>query len=121
MAIHSHALFAAQAARCARDQNKFWNMRDWMGEHSQELDLDHVVREANIELHLDDRAFRYCLATGKYKEAVEKEAAEASGVLHLTGEPAFVIGKTAAIVDGEVVIGPLPYEAFEAKLAALSK
>jgi predicted DsbA family dithiol-disulfide isomerase len=72
-------------------------------------------------VHLDAKPLRYCLATAQYKEAVEKEAAEATGVLHLTGVPAFVIGKTAPIMDAEVVIGALPYQAFEDKLNALLK
>jgi predicted DsbA family dithiol-disulfide isomerase len=118
--VFANALFAAQAGRCAREQKKFWAMRDWMGDHSQQLDLEHVVGEA-ISLRLDVEPFRYCLATAQYKGAVEKEAAEATGVLHLTGAPSFVIGKTAAIVDGEVVIGAPPYQAFEDKLNALLK
>jgi protein-disulfide isomerase len=36
LAINPHALFAAQVARCAREQEHFWEMRDWMGGHSQE-------------------------------------------------------------------------------------
>ena len=34
---------AAQAARCAAEQNQFWTLRDVMGANPDKLDLDHIL------------------------------------------------------------------------------
>ena len=119
LATHSHALFAAEAARCAGEQGHFWAMRDWMGSNPDQLDLEHLRGHA-IDMRLDVELFRWCLATAQYRNAIKADV-EGARNLHINGTPSFVIGKTAAIVDGEVMIGALPYEVFEAKLTALSR
>lgn len=120
LAMHDHAVIAAQAGRCAGDQKQFWQMREWLGNNPQELEPDKIVAEA-IRLNLDVEKFRWCLSTGKYKEAVELEARDAMDTLQLRGTPAFLLGKTADIVDGEVIMGSIPYAKFEEKFKELMK
>jgi predicted DsbA family dithiol-disulfide isomerase len=57
-------------------------------------------------------AFRYCLASEKYREALWDDvlAAEKMGI---DGTPAFVVGRTTPTgVDGEVLVGAQPLSEF---------
>ncbi len=52
--VHPHAQRAAEAAEEAGDQNKFWNMHDYLYEHQQALDDKHLEKYAKIiELDLE--------------------------------------------------------------------
>jgi protein-disulfide isomerase len=118
--MHANAMRAAEAARCAADQGKFWQLRDVMGHNPDKLDLDHLVGFAT-DLKFDVPAFRTCVTGGKYKDAVQSDVMEAMKI-GANGTPTFVIGKsTPQGVDGELVIGALPYGMFDDKLKALEK
>jgi protein-disulfide isomerase len=113
--FHSNALRAAQAARCANDQGKFWPMRDLMGSHPDKLELESLLGYAG-EVKLDVAALKTCVESEKYKNAVQTDVLEAMKI-GAEGTPAFVIGKsTPEGVDGTVMIGALPYPMFEQKL-----
>jgi protein-disulfide isomerase len=63
-------------------------------------------------LHMDTAAFRTCVESGKYREAVQTNVLEALK-FGIAGTPSFVIGKTTpAGVDGEVMEGALPLSEF---------
>jgi protein-disulfide isomerase len=116
--FHANAMQAAQAARCANEQGKFWQLRDVMGANPDKLDLDHIVGFA-AELKLDSAALRTCITSGKYKEIVQVDVMEAMKI-GANGTPTFVVGKsTPDGVDGEVMIGALPYPMFDEKLKSL--
>jgi protein-disulfide isomerase len=118
--VHPYALRAAQAARCAGDQGQFWALRDRMQRSTGALDLPNLIAHA-AELRLDAARFRSCVESEKYRSAVENDA-RVAGKLGVTGTPSFLIGKsTPAGVEGEIVTGALPYDAFSAKLKALLK
>ena len=112
--FHSNAFRAAQAARCAGEQGKFWEMRDALVANPAKLapaDLDGYA----TGLKLDLQAFQSCVTGGKYAAEVKSDQATAAS-LRIDGTPAFVIGKsTSEGVEGQVVIGALPFDAFEAK------
>lgn len=113
--IHSNAMRAAQAARCANDQGKFWPMRDMMGAHPDKLEFESLLGYAG-ELKMDVGALKTCVESEKYKNAVQTDVLEAMKI-GAEGTPAFVIGKsTPEGVDGSVMIGALPYPMFEQKL-----
>jgi protein-disulfide isomerase len=118
--FHPNALRAAQAARCAIEQGKYWQIRDVMSANPDKLDLEHMVGFA-ADLKMDTTAFRACVASDKYKTAVQADVLEAMK-LGATGTPTFVVGKsTPEGVDGEVVIGAQPYLVFEETLKKLEK
>jgi protein-disulfide isomerase len=116
--LHPNAIRAAQAGRCAADQGQFWTMRSVMGANPDKLDMDHLAGFAT-DLKLDTFAFRNCVESEKYKNAVETDVLEATRI-GAQATPSFVIGKsTSEGVDGELMIGALPYPSFEQKLKLL--
>jgi len=116
--IHSNALRAAEAARCAADQGQFWALRDAMGSNPDKLDMESLAGFAG-GLKMDVGAFRSCVQSEKYKNAVQTDTLEALKI-GADGTPAFVIGRsTPEGVDGELMVGAMPYPMFEEKLKAL--
>ncbi len=86
--IHPEALRAAQAARCANDQGKFWEFRAKLFE--QELFTDGMYSEVSKELKIKDEALLECVNSGKYDAAVKADFNEARG-FGIDGTPAFLI------------------------------
>jgi protein-disulfide isomerase len=118
--FHADAMRAAQAARCANDQGKFWQLRDVMGSNPNNLDLEHILGFAG-DLKMDKDALRACIQSEKYKSAVQSDVMEAmkSGA---GGTPTFVVGATTTEgVDGELVVGAQPFPVFDEKLKSLAK
>ncbi|MGA3237201.1 MAG: thioredoxin domain-containing protein [Bryobacteraceae bacterium] len=116
--LHPNAIRAAQAGRCAGDQGQFWTMRDVMATHPDKLDMDSLVGDASA-LKMDKSAFRTCVESGKYKEAVQGDVLEAMKI-GADGTPAFVVGKsTPDGVDGNMIVGAQPYSLFEEKFKQL--
>jgi len=86
--MHARAEKAAEAARCASKQGKFWEFHDELF-HSKELDVDQLKAQARA-LSLDPAEFDKCLDSGEQAAAVERDRKE--GVtLGLSGTPAFFI------------------------------
>ena len=113
--FHANAMRAAEAARCAIEQGKFWQLRDIMGADPDKLEIANLVEDAS-GLKMNVAAFRSCVESEKYKTSIQTDVMEAMKI-GATGTPTFVVGKsTADGVDGEVVLGALPYSAFEEKL-----
>jgi protein-disulfide isomerase len=118
--IHSNALRAAEAARCAIEQGKYWQIRDVMGANPDKLDLEHLVGFAT-DLKMDTAAFRACVTSEKFKTQIQADMMEAMKI-GANGTPTFVIGKsTPEGVEGEVVMGALPFASFDEKLKGLEK
>ncbi|HUO04456.1 MAG TPA: thioredoxin domain-containing protein [Candidatus Binataceae bacterium] len=102
--FHSHSAQAAKAARCANDQNKFWEFHDALFENQAKLDPDSLKATAK-RLNLDSANFEACLAKPDYDIAVKKDVAEASK-LGVDGTPAFFI-------NGRKISGAQKPPAFE--------
>jgi protein-disulfide isomerase len=116
--IHSNAMRAAQAGRCAGEQGQFWPMHDRMQGNPSRLNMEDLLSYA-IEIGINVPAFHQCIESQKYKEAIVKEAREATAK-GARGTPAFVIGKsTPSGVEGEVLVGTQPYGVFEERLKTL--
>ena len=69
---HKNALQAAQAARCASDQGKFWEMHDQMQAHPETLEINELVGYAR-EFGMNADEFRSCIESGKHRQAVQDE------------------------------------------------
>jgi protein-disulfide isomerase len=113
--FHPNALRAAQSARCAGEQGKFWEIREMMSANPDKLDMGHIMGFAT-ELKLDTQKFQDCVNSDKYKERVQADVAEAMKV-GANGTPAFIVGKsTGNGVDGELVVGAMPFAMFDQKI-----
>jgi len=97
--MHARAEKAAEAARCANKQNRFWEFHDEIF-HSKELDTDQLKAQAR-SLNLDTVSFDKCLDSGEEAAAVDKDKKEGMR-LGINGTPAF-------FVNGHYLSGALDY------------
>jgi protein-disulfide isomerase len=118
--FHPNAMQAANAGRCAGEQGQFWAMRDLMNSNPEKLDINNLVNYAQ-ELKLNAASFRTCVESRKYANAIQTDMALAAKI-GANGTPSFVIGRsTPDGVDGELVIGAMPYQVFDQKLKELAR
>ena len=116
--IHRHAFRAAIAAHCAGEQGKFWPFRDQLQRSGEALELSNLLDYAG-GLNLDVPSFKTCVEKEKYKNSVESDMVQATGI-GVNATPSFLVGKsTPTGVEGELISGNVPYEIFSAKLRAL--
>jgi protein-disulfide isomerase len=101
--IHPQAQRAAEAARCAQDQGKFWEYYDTLFTESPKLSPDDLKRYA-AQVGLDGAKFDACVAAGLHKPAVQRDIDEGTR-LGIDGTPAF-------FVNGRPLTGAQPLEAF---------
>jgi protein-disulfide isomerase len=97
--IHSRSGKAAEAARCAGKQGKFWELHDELY-RSKELDVDQLKAQARA-LKLDATEFDKCLDSGEEAAAVERDHKEGAH-LGISGTPSFFI-------NGHFMSGALDY------------
>ncbi len=103
ISIHPDAQKAAEAARCAGDQEKFWEFRAAMFEATQ---INRALFDQTAaSIGLDGEKFTACLESDVHAEAVKNDLREAEA-LGLNGTPAFLI-------NGVLLSGAQPYEQFE--------
>jgi protein-disulfide isomerase len=118
--FHPNAMQAAEAGRCAGEQGQFWAMRDRMNANPDKLDLANLLSWA-VELKLNVIGFRACVQSQKYKNAIQSDIQMAQRI-GANGTPSFVVGKsTTEGVDGELVVGAMPYQLFDQKLKELAR
>jgi protein-disulfide isomerase len=106
-AIHPLARPAAEAARCAGEQGKFWDYHDKLYSVAPKL-ASEDLKGAAKEVGLDVASFEQCVAGGKFKGAVQKDLLDGAQ-LGLNGTPAFFI-------NGREISGAQPVEAFAAMI-----
>ena len=118
--FHPNAMQAAEAGRCAGEQGQFWAMRDRMNANPDKLYLANLLSWA-VELKLNVIGFRACVQSQKYKNAIQSDIQMAQRI-GANGTPSFVVGKsTTEGVDGELVVGAMPYQLFDQKLKELAR
>jgi protein-disulfide isomerase len=114
-AIHPLAAKAAEAARCAGEQGKYWEMHDRLFANQKELQPEKLPTHAQA-IGLDEPKFRECLDQGRYAAAVQKDVDEGAR-LGITGTPTVVVGltdgaqaKNAVIIHGAQAIATFKAE-----------
>ena len=115
LSSHHNSQSLALAARCAGEQNKFWEYHDLVFANQGSLDIGTLKQHAS-QLGLDTGKFNSCLDNGDAISKVSqdtKEAAEAGG----RGTPYFVLVNQDG--DTQVVSGAVPWANFEAALSSL--
>lgn len=111
--IHPYAKKAAEAAECASEQGKFWELSDlffekqneWAQSGLDQAKMNGYAQQAGVR---DVKKFESCVTSGKYAQRVASDLA--------SGEAAGVTGTPGTIVlgpDGEkqLIPGALPYDA----------
>ena len=111
----------AEAAYCAGDQGKFWEMHDIIFDNQPNGENVNYFTDRQLSafaeaLNLDMDAFSSCYNSGTYKDQIQQDYndGQAAGV---TGTPAFVITYT---VNGEskqrFIAGAYPFSEFETQI-----
>lgn len=114
LSFHQHAQKMAEVARCAGDQDQYWEMHDlifenqevWSSKQNVETDINSYVSQ----LGLDKEGFDDCLVSGKYTQAV-KDDFELGTEVGVQGTPTFFI-------NGQKIVGAQPFESFKAIIDA---
>jgi len=113
--FHAQALPAARAARCAGEQDRFWEMRDALVRGFKQLGEPFITSVA-ADLKLDMGAFKACASSTKFDAAIMQDLNEGRAV-NIEGTPSFVLGRTSPQgVDGILIVGAQPFAAFDAKI-----
>jgi protein-disulfide isomerase len=118
--LHPDAYKSHEAASCAADQRKFWEL------HAKLFEAPARTNEQLTALAqgagLDVKAFRTCLESGKHAQAV-KESVSRIQQLGVSGTPMFLIGTTPsgseALKVKKTVEGAQPYSAFKTAIDAV--
>jgi protein-disulfide isomerase len=102
--IHPEAPKASEAAYCAGEQGKYWEMHDRMFANQQALQVPALKQHA-ASIGLDTNAFNQCLDSGKHTTRVAD---------NLKSGEKLGIGSTPTLyVNGRPVVGAQPFEYFK--------
>ena len=117
--LHPDAYKSHEAASCAADQGKFWELHTKLFETPAKTteQLTAMAQSAGLDVN----AFRSCLDSGKHSDAVRKSVAKIQQ-LGIGGTPMFLIGKAegqGAVKIKKVVEGAQPFSAFRTAIDAI--
>jgi protein-disulfide isomerase len=99
--MHPQAMLAAEAARAAGDQGKFWPMHDWLLAHQDSLGLT-SIEEAARHLGCDMAKFSKTLDAWQHRPQIDRDLAQVDK-LGVSGTPTLFI-------NGRKLQGILPTE-----------
>jgi protein-disulfide isomerase len=112
LSFHQNAFPAAEAALCAGDQDKYWEMHDVLFENQASLNnqegtlLDQATyNQYAAELGLDVTAFEECTTTHKHQQAILDDMSYSTGI-GVQSTPTF-------FVNGLAIIGAQPLSNFQ--------
>ncbi len=92
---------AGQAAECASDQGKFWEMHDLLFDRVANGNLTKYARDIGLNIN----SFNKCLDSEKYASKIQEDTFEGMS-LGITGTPGFII-------NGILVRGAQPFSVFD--------
>jgi len=101
---HPFARPAAEAAACANEQGKFWPYHDRLFANPGKLSDADLKQHAAV-LGLNTTQFNSCVDTHKLKAQIDNDLKD--------GEEAGVNGTPAFYINGRMLSGAQPYEAFK--------
>ena len=112
LSFHPMAHLTAEAAECADDQGKYWEMHDKIFGEEEKLGQGTVTYTSSdlkkwaAAIGLDLSKFNQCLDSGKYKAEVDKDFTD--------GTAAGVSGTPSVFINGRLIVGAQPFSAFKA-------
>lgn len=104
LSFHPDSEKAAEAAECAGEQSKYWEMHDKLFENQNALGVDSLKQYAK-DIGLDSAQFNACLDSGKMTSEVQKDSAD--------GQSYGVSGTPTFFINGVELVGAQPYSAFD--------
>jgi protein-disulfide isomerase len=114
--MHKSAFKAAEAANCAGEQGKFWEMHDRLFANQKTIDQWKSHAEA---IGLDVGKFEECLDSGRQAAKIRSDMAEAQKA-GLTGTPGFFLAftdeKNATVKSVTRLVGSQPFSFFKAAI-----
>jgi protein-disulfide isomerase len=119
--IHPLAFKASEAALCAGEQGKYWEMHDRLFGNQNALAAAQLPSHAE-SVGLDAAKFRNCLDSGKFTAKVRKDLGDAKKA-GATGTPTFFIGltdpKSNEVKAVKKIVGAQTFAAFKAAFDTL--
>jgi protein-disulfide isomerase len=118
--FHKNAFKAAQAARCAGDQGKFWEMHHQLFANQAALEEKDLPTHA-AALSLDESKFQQCLAGDRYAAEIRQDVTDANNA-GLTGTPSFLIGflqPDSTVKVAKKIVGAKSYADFKTAIDSL--
>jgi protein-disulfide isomerase len=113
--FHASARPASEAAHCAAEQGKFWEMHDALLTGKDPLADGGIDRRATA-VGLDLARLHACMAAARYESVIAHNKATADSI-GIHGTPAFVIGRaTHGVLEGALAEGAFPYSEFDGAL-----
>ena len=112
LSFHANAQKAAEAGKCALEQDKFWDMHDKIFDSAglgQKPTVDNLKAWAG-QLGLNQGKFDECLDSGKMAAKVQAEMQE--------GQQKGVRGTPGFLINGQLVSGAQPFAAFQTAIEA---
>jgi protein-disulfide isomerase len=118
---HPDALFKARVARCAGEQERFWEAHDQLFKDRHPFDGPGLTAFSSA-LGLDQASFNICIRSDRYLEAIRRSA-EGASRMRINGTPAFLIGTLSedgsVLKAAKVFMGAESYQAFRTVLDEL--
>jgi protein-disulfide isomerase len=119
-ALHPQAHKSHEAAHCAGEQGKYWEMHARLFGNLRGQDAESLTAHAK-GLRLDTGKFDQCVASGRHAASVKKaiEEGQRAGV---RGTPTFFVGPTGngrTVEGARMIRGAQPYESFKSAIDPL--
>jgi protein-disulfide isomerase len=90
--LHRRAVPTSEAALCAGDQGKYWEMHDSLF-NDQKANTDEDFQQMAASLELDVAAFTECMSSDQFMNQIKADMVEGQR-LGISGTPSFVVGLT---------------------------
>ena len=104
LSFHQNAQKAAEAAECAGEQGKFWEMHDLLFEGGVQ-DGTAGFKQYAKQLGLNTAKFNECLDSGAMASEVRKDTAD--------GAAAGIQGTPGFLINGKLISGAMPFSNFK--------
>ena len=101
---HAEAFKASEAAHCAGEQGKYWEMHDAMFANQRALQVP-ALKQAARALGIDGAKFDQCLDSGKHTANVRAD--------YELGEKMGVNSTPTIYINGRPLVGAQPFEQFK--------
>ncbi len=107
--MHQNAQKAAEAAECAGEQGKYYNMHNILFEQGVQGGVSGFKAYAQ-QIGLDTTEFNSCLDSGQMASEIQKDL--------MDGQKAGIKGTPGFIINGKLISGAQPFSVFQQEIEA---